>query len=205
MKKLTLLLVLSLVTFQSYVNAQQLKVSSTGNVGINNNNPTYKLDVGGNVRFVNSGKTVTFEGTTFGPSTTGIDCGTASYYWSRLYSVNEFFTYAPVIQSDGNYKINVVTLTGMNDKLKLLRAVSYNLKDDVAGITIDKTQNKTQYGFIAQELQKVFPDMVTAQDNGILGIQYTELIPVLVQALKEQQDQIDLLNERIQVLESSLK
>lgn len=49
---------------------------------------------------------------------------------------------------------------------------------------------------------EIFPDMVKT-DNGALGISYTELIPVLVQALKEQQDEIEALNARIVLLEKT--
>jgi hypothetical protein len=205
MKKLTLIIALFFVIFTSGLMAQ-IKVNSSGYVGINNTSPTYRLDVAGNVKFVNSGKTITFEGYSFGPSSsTGISLGSTSNYWGSVWATSAFFTNPPTITSDINFKENITDLSSMSDKLKLLRPVTYKLKTEVSGLFVDKDKNNTQYGFLAQELQKIFPEMVTSQENGILGIQYTELIPVLVQALKEQQDQIDLLNKRIKVLENTLK
>lgn len=202
MKKLSLLILIFTLILQTSIVAQ-IKVNSNGQVGINNNSPSYRLDVGGNAKFTNSGYTITFEGASFGPSTANlISLGTSANRWYTSYTVTGYFTYSPVITSDLNYKTNIADLRGMNDKLKLLRPVSYKFKTDVEGVAIDKTNSSTQFGFIAQELMEIFPDMVK-KDDGVLGISYIELIPVLVQALKEQQDEIDALNNRILILEQT--
>ena len=203
MKKLLFISILLLSVIQ--LNYSQIKVSSTGNVGINNTNPTYKLDVVGTVKFTNNSKSFTFDGTNLNPSTSGtIDIGGSSNFWYHLYSMYGYFSYAPVVISDINIKTNVTGLTGMMDKIKLLNPVSYKLRSDISAIAVDKSNNYTQFGLIAQELQQIFPDMVSTSDNGVLGVRYTELIPVLIQAIKEQQTQIEDLNARIQKLESSL-
>ena len=53
--------------------------------------------------------------------------------------------------------------------------------------------SKTHFGFIAQELQQVYPELVYEQDNGFLAINYVELIPVLVQSIKELKGQVEEL------------
>jgi hypothetical protein len=59
--------------------------------------------------------------------------------------------------------------------------------------------NNMQYGLIAQEVEKVFPEMVKPIDsNGYKGVDYVKLIPVLVEAIKEQQKQIEALKKLIQ-------
>ena len=60
-------------------------------------------------------------------------------------------------------------------------------------------------GFIAQEVKDIFPELVAQNKEGVLGIRYTELIPVLVQALKEQDEKIKSLEERIAKLENASK
>jgi hypothetical protein len=107
--------------------------------------------------------------------------------------------------SDTKFKSNISDLTLMKDKIKLLRPVSYNLKTDVKEIQTDQAMSNLQYGFIAQELQDVFPELVTKREDGILGIRYTELIPVLVQVIKEQQEEIDALSKRISDIEKASK
>lgn len=58
--------------------------------------------------------------------------------------------------------------------------------------------NKTRkLGFIAQDLQKVFPELVEKDSAGYLYVDYIGLIPVIVEALKEQQQQIDDLKKYI--------
>ena len=52
---------------------------------------------------------------------------------------------------------------------------------------------KTHYGLIAQELQQVYPDLVYENDNGYLSINYTELIPIMLQSIKELKAQVDEL------------
>ena len=96
-------------------------------------------------------------------------------------------------------------------KLGLLTPVSYRYKDMNAGkergTYVDKDGNevelpeekpsqvmtKRHFGFVAQELQQVYPDLVYENDNGYLSVNYTELIPILVQSIKELKSEIDEL------------
>ena len=57
-------------------------------------------------------------------------------------------------------------------------------------------------GFTAQDLQQHFPEAVSMMNSGKLGITRTALIPVLVKAIQEQQDQIEQLETRLAVLEA---
>ena len=59
-------------------------------------------------------------------------------------------------------------------------------------------------GFIAQELQEIFPDLVKEDDLGYLGIDYIGLIPVIVEAMKEQQTIIESLQYEINVMKDIL-
>ena len=74
-----------------------------------------------------------------------------------------------------------------------LAPVSYNWKTTPA---VD-----TQIGLIAQDARKEIPEIVSGNEQtGTLSINYTELIPVLINAIKEQQQRIDALEKRIQSL-----
>ena len=62
----------------------------------------------------------------------------------------------------------------------------------------DKTKD---IGFIAEEVEKVFPNLVSYEENEeINGIQYSKLTTVLVKALQQQQEQIDELKKEIFIL-----
>ena len=96
-------------------------------------------------------------------------------------------------------------------KLGRLTPISYRYKDMNAGkergTYTDKYGNevelpeeepsqvmtKRHFGFIAQELQQVYPDLVYEEANGYLSVNYTELIPILVESIKELKAEVDEL------------
>ena len=53
---------------------------------------------------------------------------------------------------------------------------------------------------LAQEIQEVFPELVSEDDNEMLAVNYQGLVPVLINALKDQQNEIDELKEMVQAL-----
>ena len=55
---------------------------------------------------------------------------------------------------------------------------------------------------IAQEVEKVLPEIVITRENGIKAIQYEKVVPLLVEAIKEQQTLIEDLSNRLEVLEN---
>jgi len=67
------------------------------------------------------------------------------------------------------------------------------------GVKFDwKEGTKDNYGFIAEEVAEVFPHLVTHDEDGeVHGVQYTKMTAVLLEAIKEQQKQIDELKSRI--------
>ena len=98
-------------------------------------------------------------------------------------------------QSDENLKENIVELTGALEKVKDYRCVEYNL-------IADETKSK-KIGFIAQDWQKDYNQIIDKDDSGSLGIRYTETIPVLLKAIQEQQAQIEALQSEINELKNS--
>ena len=203
MKKSIFILVLCLNAMISNLNAQ-IKVNSSGYVGINNSNPSYRLDVNGTVKLSCNYASILFDGFALYSNSGGLSIGTSGCSWEELYAYQAYFYYDPVIMSDFKLKTNISNLTSVKDKLRLLRPVSYNFNPDSLSQK-GKTLNNLQYGFLAHELQDIFPDLVIKRGDGVLGVRYTGLVPLLVQALKEQQDQIDTLTERISVLEMAVK
>ena len=59
---------------------------------------------------------------------------------------------------------------------------------------------KQKIGVLAQEIQEVFPELVSEDDNEMLAVNYQGLVPVLINALKDQQSEIDELKEMVQKL-----
>jgi hypothetical protein len=92
--------------------------------------------------------------------------------------------------SDACLKKDIVHLANVMTPLQQLNGYTYYWKDE----DNDKEQ---QVGVLAQEVQKVFPQLVRQTAEGNLSVNYTGLIPVLIEALKEQQKQIDELKQRL--------
>lgn len=118
--------------------------------------------------------------------------GDTNARWTTVHAVN-----GTIQTSDGRQKTNVVNLSyGLNDVLKL-RPVTFNWK---AG-----PDSKTHIGLIAQEVEKVIPEVVSHGDNPSdpLGMSYTDFVPVLIKAIQTQQETIDKQSERIAKLEKS--
>ena len=80
------------------------------------------------------------------------------------------------------------------DKIKSLSAIKYVWKSD--------NTNKVNIGLIAQEVQAVLPELVDVNNDaiGTLGVRYSEMIPVVVKGIQEQQDKIDMQENKINEL-----
>jgi len=91
--------------------------------------------------------------------------------------------------SDARVKENVETLEGALDKTLKLRGVSYTRTD-----IEDKS---TKIGVIAQEILEVVPEVVSQDENGMYAVSYGNITALLIEAIKEQQKQIDELKEII--------
>jgi hypothetical protein len=100
--------------------------------------------------------------------------------------------------SDRRLKDNILNLQyGLNEILKL-RPVSYNWKDD-------KINQGKQFGFIAQEVQEVMPELVKefeTKEGERLGLDKDGIYAALVKAIQEQQTQIKELRKEIEILKN---
>ncbi|WP_299440124.1 tail fiber domain-containing protein [uncultured Aquimarina sp.] len=102
--------------------------------------------------------------------------------------------------SDRRYKKNIESLSGSLGKIIQTEGVQYEMrKDEFSDM---KFADGTQYGVIAQDIEKIFPNLVSTNDQGYKSVNYTGLIPVLVEALKEQQQQIQQQQSEITELKA---
>lgn len=151
-------------------------IKANGNVGIGVTNPSDKLTVAGNlVPSVDASYT----------------CGKSGQRWFQIWAWN-----GTIQTSDIRCKTNIKELDyGLKEIMKL-RPITFNWKDK---------DNGKRIGLIAQELQSVIGEVVITGDdeNKNLGVIYTELIPVLIKGIQEQQKIIEDQNVRINALEQN--
>lgn len=95
---------------------------------------------------------------------------------------------ALVLTSDIRFKKNFLPILSPLDKVLNLNGLTYEWKTDEYK---DKGfQDGRHYGVIAQEIEKVLPEVVNTAPDGTKAVAYTEIIPVLIEAIKEQQKMI---------------
>jgi hypothetical protein len=100
--------------------------------------------------------------------------------------------------SDKRHKNNIQTIPNALEKVTKLNGVTWEWNDDVHEVT--KSTPKT--GLIAQEVQEVLPEVVKTRDDGFLALDYSKMMGLMVEAIKEQQKQIDSLLIKINQLEN---
>lgn len=103
--------------------------------------------------------------------------------------------------SDARFKKNIHPLNNSLQKLMQLKGVEYEM------IT-DKFSNKnfmegTQIGLLAQEVEAVVPQVVSTNADGYKSVDYAKLVPLLIEGMKEQQKQIDKLQQEINNLKKN--
>lgn len=105
--------------------------------------------------------------------------------------------------SDGRCKQNIFGISDSIHKIMGLKGISFNWKDSEFTGPI-QTKEK-QYGFIAQEVEKVIPEAVTKDGDGLRSMSYSSIIPLLVEGIKEQQKELKQLQSKIHSQKSENK
>lgn len=94
--------------------------------------------------------------------------------------------------SDRRFKDNITPISNAIDKVKQIGGYEFDWNK------VQETHTGHDIGVIAQEIEAVFPDIVANREDGYKSVKYERLIPVLIEAIKEQQLQIEELRTLIQ-------
>lgn len=142
--------------------------------------------------------------------TTNVSLGWAGYFTADLgvdgtgWSVGGWMT-----ASDRRLKSNIVPIEGALGKLSLLQGTHYTITTKSRAIDGEVVEaQKTQYGVIAQDLEMVFPEMVkekaifnnAGDDTLYKTVDYMQLVPVLIEAIKELNTEVENLKKEIELL-----
>ena len=109
-----------------------------------------------------------------------------------------------MLWSDERLKSDIKPLTNEKDKLYLLQGKSYNkvpppapappvtdFEEDSVVVKKREIIATPEYGYLAQELEEIFPDLVKQDSTGYYAVNYIGLIPIIVEALKDQRLEIE--------------
>jgi hypothetical protein len=147
-----------------------------GKMGLSNIDPTEILDVNGSARFRN------------------VITDNQNTVFLTIES-NGTIKKTTLGASDARLKQNVKTLTNPLKKVIQMHGVTYEFKDN---------PGQKRIGFIAQELEKVMPEVVFDNEEGLKGVRYQEIVALLSEAIKEQNLQIQHLVKKVQKLEKEV-
>ena len=201
-------------------------VDTSGNVGVGVVIPGYKLDVNGDIRAQNAwlrttGSTGWYSDTygggwhmsdstwirSYGSKpvymSNGLDTGTASgigcsgglggSYMLQVCGAAGVGAAAFYYTSDRSLKENIMPLSGSLDKIIKLQGVSFDWKEG----------GKRNIGVIAQDVERIYPELVKTNEKGLKSVEYGNLVAPLIEAIKEQQIQIDTLKKEVKMLKES--
>ncbi len=101
--------------------------------------------------------------------------------------------------SDIRLKRNIKPLSNILSKINSITPIYYEFKDN------DSHPSGMQIGFSAQEIEKEFPQLVNRDSEGYLSVSYGHMTPVLLQAIKEQQQQIQQLTNKNEQLQEEIQ
>ena len=191
----------------------RMVIAGNGNVGIGVAAPAFMLDVGARMRIrstsgLTAGLWLNNDANTASNAFIGMrsdtevgffgQTGTPSWRFYVNTITGDAWLQGTLTQSsDARLKKNIVPLSNTLKAVQQLNGYTYNWKD--------ASNPDEQIGLLAQELQKVYPQLVKENDKGILSVNYSGMVPVLLEAIKEQQQQISNQNERIEKLEALTK
>lgn len=105
--------------------------------------------------------------------------------------------------SDIKIKEDIKSINNALEKVLKVNGVTYNLKPEM--LKSSSISKEKMYGLIAQELKETFPELVNQDDStGFYSVNYDGMIPILTEAMKEQQTFIDEQESRIVSLETEI-
>lgn len=149
---------------------ERMRIDQFGNVGIGSTNPTNTLDVNGTFDCDN--------GQVFSD-------GSGNLTVNDIFDNNSGIFLSALGASDQRYKEEINPMTHCLENILKLQGVNYLWKKtDFPEMHFN---NRLQIGFIAQEVEKIYPELVNTNQKGYKSIDYPKLSPLLVEAIKEQQ------------------
>ena len=107
----------------------------------------------------------------------------------KVTAANDIIAYGS--PSDRRLKENIKPIESALDKAMKLEGVTFDWKESDSILKL-----KEDVGFIAQDVQKVIPELVRENDNGMLSMRHQGIAPILLEAIKELKAEIDLLKSK---------
>lgn len=163
-----------------------LIMTSSGAVNLASTSGSLTMNSGSTVNLATNNNTGAVNIGTVGNRTTtiGVNSGSNKVI---IDAVDVVITNGITVSSDIRLKENFEPMSNALDLVTQLNGFYYTWKKDAG------TDKPRKLGFIAQEVEKVIPELVKTDSEGMKSVDYVSVVPVLVEAIKHQQKQIDEL------------
>ena len=102
------------------------------------------------------------------------------------------------VSSDERLKNNIQVISNPIEKVKEIRGVTWEWNNEAS----EAAKQTPNVGVIAQEVEKVLPELVHDRENGYKGVDYSKLTGLLIEVVKTQQEKIESLESRLDKLEN---
>jgi len=136
------------------------------------------------------------------PSGGNVGIGTLNPTYTLTVAGTAWVTSGAWSGSDARWKKNVTSLSPSTSLGKVLALRPVNFDWRTGEFPEMNFINGTQVGFIAQEVEKIIPEVVTTDDKGFKGMSYERLTPVLTSAVQEQEKKIEAQQAQIEQLKA---
>jgi hypothetical protein len=111
----------------------------------------------------------------------------------RIDASNDVVAYST---SDIRFKENINPIDNALEKLDQIGGYTFDWKTEEELVSLHGFKGH-DVGVIAQEIEAILPEVVTTRDSGYKAVKYEKIVPLLIQAIKEQQEQIKELQDII--------
>ena len=196
-----------------------IKDAGTGNIFYRSGTQTFQNAAGSKTMVVlnaansvdlNYNNNTKFQTTNTGVSVTGnvIPSGNVSGSISSHLTMAQISSSGDVVadgdvvafnSSDERLKDNIQVIQGSLDKIDGIRGVEFDWNEKSPGWARERGHD---VGVVAQEVQKVIPEIVVERKNGYLGVDYKRIVPLLIESVKDLKKQIENLNEEVKELKN---
>lgn len=131
-----------------------------------------------------------------------LDLGASDHRWDAVYAQN-----GTIQTSDRRLKTGIATLDYGLDEILELEPVSYRWKEGAGDSEADGESADRKIGLVAQQVREVIGEVVKQPqgEEGYLGMNYSELVPVLVRAVQQQQQIIERKNEQLRAKDRAME
>lgn len=133
--------------------------------------------------------------------------GTSANVWDYIFGYQILYTGTCAKYSDLRLKTNISNIGESSlEQILKLKGIKYQLKSELNDQAQSGLTPRVYLGFIAQDVKEVIPEVVTTDNqSGMYAIDYTSIIPVMVEAIKSQQKEIDSLKAVIADMQEKIK